>query len=127
MALFFVDLNGFKQINDLHGHAAGDQALCAVADALVAAVRASDTVSRHGGDEFVVLLTHLTDPADASLVSRKFAMVLSALQVPGEMAIHLSASIGLAIHPDDGEDLDTLIKCADAAMYRGKHHVAAAL
>lgn len=127
MALLFVDLDDFKRINDLHGHAAGDQALCAVADALVSVVRASDTVSRHGGDEFVVLLSRLADPADASAITRKVVEVLSTLQVPGGRALHLAASIGVAVHPDDGEDLDTLIACADAAMYRGKRRLAAPL
>jgi diguanylate cyclase (GGDEF)-like protein len=127
MALLFVDLDHFKRINDLHGHAAGDQALCAVAEALVSAVRASDTVSRHGGDEFVVLLSHLADPADASAIAHKVLEALSTLQGPGGRALRLSASIGMAIHPDDGEDLDTLIDCADAAMYRGKRSAAAPL
>jgi diguanylate cyclase (GGDEF)-like protein len=125
MAVLFVDLDGFKRINDQSGHAAGDQALCAAARALESAVRASDTVSRHGGDEFVVLLSHLDGAADAGVIARHLAAALAGAHGPRGEAMPLSASIGIAVYPDDGEDLDTLIAHADAAMYRGKCDVAA--
>lgn len=120
LALLFVDLDRFKRINDLYGHGAGDRTLCAVARALVSAVRESDTVCRYGGDEFVVLLNHLTDRADATAIARKVVEALSTLHGPDGGAVQLSASIGIAIHPDDGEDLDTLVERADAAMYLSK-------
>lgn len=119
LAVLFVDLDHFKWINDTHGHAAGDKALRSVAQALVAAVRESDTVSRHGGDEFVILLGELCDTGDAAAIAQKIQAAL--LHLPGPVAgSHLSASIGCAIYPEDGEDIDTLIANADAAMYRGK-------
>lgn len=120
MAVLFVDLDRFKRINDLYGHGAGDRALYAVARALASAVRESDTVSRYGGDEFVVLLSHLADPADATAIARKVVEALAALHGTDGESLQLSASIGIAIHPDDGDDLETLIERADAAMYRSK-------
>lgn len=120
MAVLFVDLDRFKRINDLRGHAAGDKVLRAAAHALVSAVRESDTVSRHGGDEFVVLLSHLVEPSDAATIAEKISSVLAHTRVAPDEALHLSASIGTAIYPEDGEDIDTLIDRADAAMYRSK-------
>lgn len=120
MAVLFVDLDRFKQINDVHGHAAGDKVLRVAAQAIVSAVRESDTVSRYGGDEFVVLLGHLVDPADALAIAEKIAAVLAHTRVEPDEAMTLSASIGMALYPDDGEDIDTLIEHADAAMYRRK-------
>ena len=125
MAVLFIDLDGFKRINDQAGHAAGDQALCTAARALESAVRLSDTVSRHGGDEFVVLLSHLDGAGDAAVIARHLAGALARAHGPGGEASPLSASIGVAVYPDDGEDLDTLIEHADAAMYRAKRDVAA--
>jgi diguanylate cyclase (GGDEF)-like protein len=125
MAVLFVDLDGFKRINDRKGHAAGDRALCAAARALESAVRASDTVSRHGGDEFVVLLSHLDGAADARVIARHLADALTRAHGPRGEAMPLAASIGIAVYPDDGEDLDTLIGHADAAMYRAKRDVTA--
>lgn len=119
-ALLFVDLDNFKQLNDAHGHAFGDQVLRQAADRLGSAVREGDTVSRHGGDEFVVLLAELAQPGDAQAVAEK---LIAAVSTPFECAgqvVGLSASIGVAIYPDDGEDVDHLVARADAAMYRSK-------
>jgi diguanylate cyclase (GGDEF)-like protein len=120
LALLFLDLDNFKQVNDAHGHAFGDRVLRLAADRLVSAVRRVDTVSRHGGDEFLVLLAELTEPDDAQTVAEK---LIEALGAPAELDGHvvsLTASVGIAIFPDDGDDFDTLIARADAAMYRTK-------
>jgi diguanylate cyclase len=119
-ALLFVDLDNFKHINDKHGHDIGDKALCLSAERMLAAVREMDTVSRHGGDEFLILLTDLAEPADAGTVAEK---LIASLKLPAEIdgvAVRLSASIGIAIFPDDGSDVDTLLKLADVAMYQSK-------
>jgi len=118
VAILFLDLDGFKLINDSLGHAVGDDVLQRVASTLARCVRESDTVSRFGGDEFLVLLAEVTGPSDVALVATK---ILTALPGIGEdVAAKLSASIGIALYPDDGLDPTTLIKCADAAMYRAK-------
>lgn len=121
LALLFLDLDGFKQINDRLGHAAGDAMLQQVAQRLSAAVRAADTVSRHGGDEFLILLTDVAQAANAALLAEK---LLGALAPPfdfGDELLNLSASIGISLYPDDGETTKVLIDRADAAMYRVKH------
>jgi diguanylate cyclase (GGDEF)-like protein len=120
LAVLFVDLDDFKQINDTLGHAAGDQALQLVTQRLQAAVRDSDTVSRHSGDEFLVLLSDISNVADAASVATK---ILASLAVPAQLGanpLRLSASLGVAVYPDDGTDPATLITRADAAMYRSK-------
>lgn len=120
IAVVFIDLDRFKPINDVHGHGAGDEVLHLVAQRLQSVARESDTVSRYGGDEFLVLLTDLGQPSDAALIVGK---MLSALAVPscvGGQVLHLSASVGITIFPQDGEDPETLIQRADAAMYRVK-------
>ncbi|MGZ5275077.1 MAG: diguanylate cyclase domain-containing protein [Caldimonas sp.] len=120
LALLYLDLNDFKEINDTLGHAVGDRVLKMVADRLAGAVREGDTVSRHGGDEFVFLLTEVTEVADAVLVADK---LIAALVAPSPMEGHvlrLTASIGISLYPDDGEDAPTLMHRADTAMYRAK-------
>jgi diguanylate cyclase (GGDEF)-like protein len=120
LAVLFLDLDGFKHINDSLGHEIGDKVLQLVAHRLVACVRASDTVSRHGGDEFVVLLSEVADAGDAAFLAER---ILSALEIPyaiSERDVHLSASIGISIYPQDGHDADFLIKSADTAMYQAK-------
>ena len=120
LALLFLDLDNFKQINDAHGHTFGDRVLRLVADRLVSAVRSADTVSRYGGDEFLVLLAELSQPGDARTVAEK---LIEALGAPAELDGHvvgLTASVGIAIYPDDGDDFDTLVARADAAMYETK-------
>ena len=120
VGLLFLDLDGFKQINDTLGHAVGDQVLRLAAERLASVVRESDSVSRYGGDEFVVLLAEMTSAADAAPIARK---ILDALAMPATIGSHpitLKASIGVAVYPDDGADAVTLIRHADAAMYRSK-------
>jgi diguanylate cyclase len=120
IAVLFVDLDHFKQINDRLGHAGGDEVLQLAARRLEQAVRDSDTVSRHSGDEFLVLLSEVSQPADAALIAEKMLATLAAsARVEGQM-LSLSASIGIAIYPEDGEYAATLIGQADAAMYRAK-------
>ncbi len=120
MALMFIDLDRFKNVNDSLGHHIGDLILAETAKRLVRATRATDTVSRHGGDEFVVLLTGVTDPAH--LVELTTALIAT-LCVPHRISGHeltVTPSIGLSTWPADGEDLNTLVKNADLAMYHAK-------
>ena len=120
IALFFLDLDRFKDINDTLGHAFGDLALRHAAQCLSAAVRESDTVSRHGGDEFLIMVGEVSKVADAARVADK---VIAALGVPariGDHVLRLAASVGISIYPDDGDDPQTLIGLADAAMYQAK-------
>jgi diguanylate cyclase len=120
VGVLFVDLDRFKQINDTHGHAVGDEVLQLVTRRLEAAVRDSDTVSRHSGDEFVVLLAEIFSAHDAVPVAEK---MLASLALPARIGGHdlrLSASIGIALYPEDGADGATLIQHADEAMYRAK-------
>ncbi len=120
VALLFLDLDAFKQINDTFGHASGDRALQLVADCLSSLVRETDTVSRHGGDEFLVLLAEVTNAADAAVVADKVnAALASYSQVDGHR-LQLRASIGIGVYPEDGEDAKALIAFADAAMYLAK-------
>ena len=122
LAVMFMDLDQFKNINDSLGHAVGDQLLQSVAQRLKACVRHSDTVSRQGGDEFVLLLPFIGHPEDAALSAQK---MLAALAEPHHLRqhdLHASASIGISVYPDDGQDAETLIKNADAAMYNAKEN-----
>jgi diguanylate cyclase len=120
LALLFIDLNNFKQINDTLGHAVGDQVLRLTAKRLATAVRQSDTVSRHGGDEFLVLLTDVSDPNDVVQIAINLIAALGRPARVGEHVLRLTASIGISLFPHDGEDTETLIQRADAAMYRAK-------
>lgn len=120
IAVLFIDLDNFKHINDTLGHAAGDQALKLAARRLQSAVRDSDTVSRHGGEEFLVLLPDISQAADVALIAQKLLDALAAPGRAGDQRLHLSASIGITIYPEDAEDAHTLISRADAAMYRSK-------
>jgi len=122
VALLFLDLDNFKQINDTLGHAAGDQALKRAAGCLVSAIRAGDTVSRHGGDEFLILLSGVSQPPDAVLVAEKVIATLAVPSQIGNQVLSLTASIGISVYPTDGDDTDTLIDRADAAMYLAKKH-----
>jgi diguanylate cyclase (GGDEF)-like protein/PAS domain S-box-containing protein len=120
IAVLFLDLDGFKHINDSMGHATGDQILQLVAKRLLAAVRTSDTVSRLGGDEFVILLSEVAHAGDAGVKARK---ILSALSAPFEMeriTLQITGSIGVTTYPDDGQSAELLIKNADLAMYQAK-------
>ena len=120
LAVLFLDLDGFKNINDSLGHEIGDKVLQLVAQRLVACVRTSDTVSRHGGDEFVILLSEIAEAGDAAISAEKILAALAMPHAISERNVQLSASIGISIYPQDGHDADTLIKNADAAMYLAK-------
>jgi diguanylate cyclase (GGDEF)-like protein/PAS domain S-box-containing protein len=121
LALLFVDINDFKGINDVHGHAVGDQVLCTLARRLEGCMRATDTVARMGGDEFTVLLTGIPSQ---EMVAEKVAYVLATLAEPlGAECPGVdvpSCSIGVAFYPDDGTDADALLRHADGEMYRVK-------
>jgi diguanylate cyclase (GGDEF)-like protein/PAS domain S-box-containing protein len=121
LAVMFLDLDNFKRVNDALGHHAGDELLKIVATRLLTCVRRGDTVSRQGGDEFVVLLAEITQPRDASIVAEK---MIDALRSPiniGELQFDVTASIGIAVYPLDGTaDATELVKKADVAMYEAK-------
>lgn len=120
LALLFLDLNKFKQINDTLGHTAGDQVLKIAAHCLTASVRESDTVSRHGGDEFVILLEEISDVSDVRDIVEKILASLGTSNRVGPHVIRLTASIGISLYPDNGDEAETLIAQADSAMYRAK-------
>jgi diguanylate cyclase (GGDEF)-like protein/PAS domain S-box-containing protein len=120
LALLFLDLNGFKPINDTHGHQLGDQVLQKIALRLKTTVRESDIVSRVGGDEFVILMTNLDDTDNYQLVVNKIKAIIAKPMFFDEITVLLSVSVGNAIYPLDGADLDSLIMVADEAMYRDK-------
>jgi diguanylate cyclase (GGDEF)-like protein len=122
IAVIFLDLDRFKYINDSLGHATGDQLLQSVAKRLLAGVRGSDTVSRQGGDEFVILLSEIAYPEDAATSARKILLSLSAPHSIVGQYLHIDGSIGISIYPEDGEDAETLIKNADTAMYHAKEN-----
>jgi diguanylate cyclase (GGDEF)-like protein/PAS domain S-box-containing protein len=120
MAVIFLDLDHFKNINDSLGHDSGDKLLQFVSNRLVAAVRGSDTVSRMGGDEFVILLSAIGRPEDAATSAKKILLSLSAPRSIGETNLQIHGSIGISVYPRDGGDAETLIKNADTAMYQAK-------
>jgi diguanylate cyclase (GGDEF)-like protein/PAS domain S-box-containing protein len=120
VALMFVDLDLFKQVNDTLGHPVGDRLLQSVGERLRLCVRETDTVARQGGDEFVVLLPDVDDTAAASLVADKMIVQLSAPFLIDNHEVHIGASIGITLYPDDGHDVETLFRNADLAMYRAK-------
>src|SRR5229473_449864 len=122
IAVIFLDLDRFKYINDSLGHATGDQLLQSVSKRLLAGVRGSDTVSRQGGDEFVILLAEIAYPEDAATSAKKILLSLSAPHSVGGQDLHINGSIGISIYPEDGEDAETLIKNADTAMYHAKEN-----
>ena len=121
VALLFVDLDRFKRINDSLGHQCGDDVLRVVAERLTAAVRADDTVSRWGGDEFIILMDNLADRSAVVTVARKVLELIDreVSTLEGSRVV-LSCSIGISVGPDDSKDADTLLSMADQAMYRGK-------
>ncbi|MFT3814061.1 MAG: sensor domain-containing diguanylate cyclase [Acidovorax sp.] len=121
-AVLYLDLDGFKPVNDRHGHATGDLLLRQVAQRLQASVRGEDTVSRFGGDEFGIVLAEVAQPRDCEQVAAK---VLAALAQPFTLedgvTAHISASVGAALFPDHGHDMTTLVAHADTAMYAAKN------
>jgi diguanylate cyclase (GGDEF)-like protein/PAS domain S-box-containing protein len=120
LGLLFLDLDHFKDVNDSLGHHAGDELLKAVAARLRKAMRSDDTVARIGGDEFVVLLTHIADASQAAVVGQKILTLLKAPVRVGERELFVNGSLGIAMYPEDGADFDSLLKNADAALYRAK-------
>jgi diguanylate cyclase (GGDEF)-like protein/PAS domain S-box-containing protein len=122
VAVLFVDVDHFKRVNDSLGHTIGDQLLKSVARRLVTCVRTSDTVSRHGGDEFVVLLSEVARAEDAALSADK---ILAALRAPHRIEhrdLRITVSVGIGVYPDDGTDAETLLKHADRALLHAKSH-----
>jgi diguanylate cyclase (GGDEF)-like protein/PAS domain S-box-containing protein len=124
-AILFIDLDGFKRINDSRGHDVGDLVLRGVAERLTLSLRAADTVARIGGDEFVILLESLRAGPDAiALADRIRSAVGAPFALPGGDAT-VTVSIGIGLYPDDGRDAEELLKAADVAMYRAKREIAA--
>ncbi len=119
-AVLFLDLDNFKTINDSLGHSAGDQLLCLVADRLIGAVRETDTVSRQGGDEFLIVLGQVESEEAATTAAAKIMAQLSAPLLINGLDVVATGSLGIAMFPKDGTDEDTLLKNADMAMYRAK-------
>ncbi|MEO8004307.1 MAG: diguanylate cyclase [Betaproteobacteria bacterium] len=120
IAVLYLDLDGFKNINDSLGHGVGDKVLQSVAAQLVKCVRTEDTVSRQGGDEFVVLLARVDNPKDIQISVDRMLKAISEVHTVVQQCPPVSASIGVSVYPEDGQDPDTLIRNADAAMYRAK-------
>jgi diguanylate cyclase (GGDEF)-like protein len=120
LAVCFLDLDGFKPVNDRHGHGIGDQLLVQVAGRLRQAVRADDTVARLGGDEFVLLLSDLSTVEECERALERIIADLGAPYAVGALTLRISASIGVAIYPFDDAEPDMLLRLADHAMYRAK-------
>jgi diguanylate cyclase (GGDEF)-like protein/PAS domain S-box-containing protein len=122
VAALFLDLDGFKHINDSLGHPIGDKLLQSVANRLMASVRGADTVSRQGGDEFIVLLPDLQQPEDAAVMAGRILREVAKPHLVDPHELHVTTSIGVSVFPDDGSDAETLIKNADTAMYQAKEN-----
>ena len=122
VAVLFLDLDGFKHINDSLGHSVGDKLLQSISRRLVDCGRASDTVSRQGGDEFVVLLSEVHRSEDAAIAASRMLTAVGEAHLVDEHELHITTSIGVSVFPDDGEDAETLIKNADTAMYQAKEN-----
>jgi diguanylate cyclase (GGDEF)-like protein/PAS domain S-box-containing protein len=119
-AVLFVDLDGFKGVNDKFGHAAGDMTLKAVAKILLNSIRDSDTAARFGGDEFACLLTDIGDIDNAYMVADKIVSSIGRPIILNECIAQIGASIGVAIFPEDGDNIKSLIAAADESMYAAK-------
>lgn len=120
LAVLFIDLDKFKQVNDTHGHIVGDQLLQNVARRLIRCVRESDTVGRIGGDEFIILLESIKQPEEAAKVAGKILATLSEPYNLAKVTLQIIPSIGVALYPENGEDGDELMRYADNAMYQIK-------
>ena len=121
MAVMYLDLDGFKQINDTLGHDVGDLLLNHVAARLVSAVREEDTVARLGGDEFVIVMSELTQDDDAAKLAAKVIQAVSQPYSIQRLDVSMTASIGVSIYPAHGEEAEALMKNADIALYEAKH------
>jgi diguanylate cyclase (GGDEF)-like protein/PAS domain S-box-containing protein len=122
LAVLFVDLDHFKKINDSLGHAIGDKLLQSVAGRLIASVRRSDTVSRQGGDEFVVLLSQVEHAEDAAFSARKILAAITSPHHIDHRDLYINVSIGVSTYPGDGQDAESLMNTADSALYDAKEH-----
>lgn len=120
-ALIFIDIDGFKPVNDTHGHNVGDALLQEIAVRLQDCVRTSDTVARVGGDEFVMIIENIADIDAAITIAEKALLLMRKTFVFDDLECHVGASLGISIYPDDSEDLDELTQQADAAMYHAKN------
>ena len=120
LALFFIDLDRFKEVNDTLGHGVGDQLLVQAADRINQCVREPDTVARMGGDEFTVILSQINDPLDTKIVAENIVQKLSQPFMVDGHTLNISASIGITIYPNDGDSAEQLLKNADIAMYAAK-------
>jgi diguanylate cyclase (GGDEF)-like protein len=120
VAILFLDLDGFKHVNDSLGHSIGDKLLRSVAKRLLTCVRSPDTVSRNGGDEFIIVLQEMEQPNQAAITASRVLKALANPHNVGGLELHVTASVGVSIYPDDGRDAETLIKNADTAMYQAK-------
>jgi diguanylate cyclase (GGDEF)-like protein len=120
LALLFLDVDHFKYVNDSLGHAIGDQLLRSMARCLLACVRSSDTVSRQGGDEFVVLLSEVTQAQDVASTADKILAAVSRPHRIGDQDLHITVSVGIGVYPTDGADAETLLKNADLALRHAK-------
>ena len=122
VSLLFLDVNNFKQTNDTLGHSAGDKVLQHIARCLKSVVRKADTVSRHGGDEFVILLADISQMSDAMLIAEKIhASLISPFQI-GDQFLSLTVSVGIGLYPEHGEDAAAIMERADLAMYHAKRN-----
>jgi diguanylate cyclase (GGDEF)-like protein len=125
-ALFYIDIDDFKPVNDRHGHHAGDELLKALSQRMLAAMRKVDTVARLGGDEFAAIMDEPADAADALLAAQRLAdslrkpYLLELRDQPQPVEVRVGASIGIALYPQHAADLDALVLAADAVMYRAK-------
>jgi diguanylate cyclase (GGDEF)-like protein/PAS domain S-box-containing protein len=122
LALLMLDLDGFRDVNNALGHAAGDQLLVEAARRITASLRTTDTAARVGGDEFVVLLPEITTSEGVAVVAGNILRAVKQTCLLDQRQVAVSASIGIAVFPDDGEDLEALLACADAALYHVKQH-----
>jgi diguanylate cyclase (GGDEF)-like protein/PAS domain S-box-containing protein len=122
VAVLFLDVDGFKHINDSLGHPVGDKLLQSISQRLLECVRGGDTVSRQGGDEFVVLLSELTQPRAAAIMAGRMLHAVAAPHTVDAHELHVTTSIGVSVYPDDGLNAETLIKNADTAMYQAKEN-----
>jgi diguanylate cyclase (GGDEF)-like protein/PAS domain S-box-containing protein len=122
IGVLFLDMDGFKHINDSLGHPTGDKLLQVVASRMLECIREPDTVSRQGGDEFIVLLQNVKRPEDAAIVAKRLLKTLAEPFSIDRHNLHITACIGLSVYPDDGLDAETLIKNADTAMYQAKEN-----
>ena len=118
--MLYIDLNDFKPINDTHGHAIGDAVLCQVADRMKKCVRDSDTVSRIGGDEFSILLSNIENQEGCKILVEKIKRSIAEPIIEGGVTVKITASIGIAAFPGQGDSLEALLNFADLSMYKDK-------